>query len=139
MTVRSIVPPIAVAAALALSACGSDDKGKSSPEAAEKAVTPAVARAEARRTSLALVQAVAVYRAGNRAQARNLVSEAYLEHFEHVEGPLDARDHELTERLEEAIRDELRRKMQLGAPAAEVTALAQRILGDLTTAQAKLR
>jgi hypothetical protein len=97
-----------------------------------------VARAEAGKTSIALVQALATYRSGDHAAAEDQVAEAYLQHFERVEGPLGARDHELTEKLEESINDELRDKMKHHAPAPEVTALVRRIIRDLASAQAKL-
>jgi hypothetical protein len=136
MNIRTILLPFATTAAFAVAACGSDSK---TDEAAETTTSPAVARAEAGATSIALVEAVGSYRAGDRQRALGQASEAYLQHFEHVEAALDRRDHELNERLEEAIRDELRAAMRRGAPAAEVTALLRRIVRDLATAQAKLK
>jgi hypothetical protein len=133
---RAALTTISLAAAFAVSACGSDGKTN---EAAEKAPPPGTARSEAAATSLALVEALAAYRSGDRASARDQVSEAYLQHFERVEEALDARDHELKERLEDAIRDELRHEMAQGAPSARVSTLVRRILRDLATAQARLR
>jgi hypothetical protein len=135
---RTILLSLAAAAALALPACGGDSNAEKG-EAAEAGASPAVARVHASATSLAMVEALGSYRAGERQRAVDQVSEAYLQHFEQVEGALDRRDHQLKERLEEAIRDELRREMRRGAPAAKVTTLVRRIVRDLATAQAKLR
>lgn len=136
MNLRLTLVPLAATAALALSACGDDDKS-SEPEAEQ--ASPAVALAEAGKTRAALTAALATYKGGDEAGAADQVSEAYLQHFELVEGPLEEKDHELNEELEDAIRKELVGKMKAGAPAAEVEALVTEIDRDLATAEAKLR
>ena len=62
-------------------------------------------------------------RATARATARppeEQVSEAYVSHFEEVEGPLEAKDPALKERLEEAIGTELRDRDEAEGPRGEV-------------------
>jgi DNA anti-recombination protein RmuC len=136
MTLRTAAVSIAVFSALALAACGSDGE---SEEAAEQQATPAQARAEIGATRRALDSAVTSLREGDAKAADNAVSEGYLEHFERVEGPLGKVDHELTERLEDSIREELRDKIQNGGSVAEVTRMVSAIKGDLATAEQKLR
>jgi hypothetical protein len=133
---RLTLVPLAAAAALALSACGDDDT--SSETEAEQA-KPASALLEAGKTRASLALALATYKAGDKAKAADQASEAYLQHFELVEGPLEAKDEELTEELEDAIREELVGKMKARAPVKEVEALAKEIDRDLATAEAKLK
>jgi hypothetical protein len=133
--IRLTILPLAAAAALALSACGDDEK----PTAEEHQSTPAVAIEEAGKTSAALTAALTTYKSGDKAAAEEAVSEAYLQHFELVEAPLDKVDHELNEDLEHRIREELVEKIKAGAPATEVEAFVTQIKADLVTAQAKLK
>src|SRR3954463_2037801 len=91
-----------MAGSLALTACGGSD----SPE--RENASPAVARKEVGETRDALNAALATYKSGDEAGAQEQVAEAYVSHFEEVEGPLDSRNHELKEGLEHAISDELR-------------------------------
>ncbi len=120
---------------LSLVACGDDDKKSSEKE--EKA-TPAVAQRELGLTRAALQRARATYAAGDKAAAEEQVAEAYLQHFEKVEGTLDERDHELNEELEEAISGELRKKIRSGT-AAEVDALFTEAFRDIDRAAVLLR
>jgi DNA anti-recombination protein RmuC len=136
MTLRTAAASIALVSALALAACGSD---RESDEAAEQQATPAEARAEIGETRRALDSAVASLRDGDAKAADNAVSEGYLQHFEKVEGPLGKVDQELTEKLEDSIREELRDKIQSGGSVAEVTRMVSDIKGDLATAEQKLR
>ncbi len=135
MNIRLTVLPLAATAALALSACGSDDKKSEGHEES----TPAVAIEEARKTSTGLTAALATYKSGDRAAAEEQVSETYLQHFELVEGPLGKVDHELTEDLEHRIREELVAKIKAGEPAKDVEAFVKQIKTDLAAAQAKLK
>jgi len=137
MKLRSFAPVIASCCALALVACGDDDDG--SKEAGEEPSTPAVAVKEIGETETALDQAVDQLRAGDRKQAEETVAEAYLQHFEKVEGPLEKADPELNEELEEAISGELREKIRSGAPVPEVTRLVREVKRDLVTAEGKLK
>src|SRR5919197_892251 len=72
---------------------------------------------------------------GDAKAADNAVSEGYLQHFEKVEGPLGKVDHELNEKLEDSIREELREKIQDGGSISEVTRMVSAIKADLATAE----
>jgi hypothetical protein len=122
-----------ITGSLIVAACGGSDS--SEPETA----SPAVARKEIGETRNALNAALATYKSGDKAGAQEQVAEAYVSHFEEVEGPLDSKDHELNEDLEHAISDELRASMKAGKPAAAVEAQVKAILADLDKAEAALR
>ena len=122
-----------ITGSLIVAACGGSDS--SEPETA----SPAVARKEIGETRDALNAALATYKSGDKAGAQEQVAEAYVSHFEEVEGPLDSKDHELNEDLEHAISDELRASMKAGKPAAAVEAQVKAILADLDKAEAALR
>lgn len=124
---------MALGAGVLLGACGGDD------EEAESSTTPAQAIAEIGEVRSGLDSALATYATGDSVKADEQVGDAYLKHFELVEGPLDKVDHELNEKLEHAIREELREKIKAKAPEAEVTALADEIRADLDKAEAALR
>ena len=126
---------VAAAAALTLAACGGDD---SSAEERENA-SPAVALKEAGETRDALTAALETYKSGDQGGAEEQVAEAYVQHFEEVEGALEARDAELKEELEHAIADELRGAMKAGKPAAEVEAQVEAVVANLGKAEAALR
>ena len=119
---------------LALAACGSSD---SSSE--QESASPAVARKEVAETRDALNAALATYKDGDRAAAREQVAEAYVSHFEEVEGPLEGKDDELKESLEHAISDDLRTSMKAGKPAKEIEAQVKAIVADLDKAEAALQ
>jgi hypothetical protein len=131
---RHAVLLLTLAGSLVLAACGGDDKAATAP-----AASGAEARTEAAKTRAALKQAVAQLKAGDRKGAENTVSDGYLQHFEDVEGPLDAVDHELKEHLEDGIRGDLRSKIRDGAPVAEVERLAASLDADLAQAEQKLK
>ncbi|MGI8593880.1 MAG: hypothetical protein ACR2ML_05865 [Solirubrobacteraceae bacterium] len=137
MKLRSLVPVLGSCGALALVACGDDDDEGS--KKAEEQSTPAVAVKEIGETETALDQAVSQLRAGDRKQAEETVAEAYLQHFEKVEGPLGKADPKLKEELEEAISGEVREKIRSGASVSQVTKLVSDIKGDLATAEGKLK
>jgi CO dehydrogenase/acetyl-CoA synthase beta subunit len=82
---------------------------------------------------------VVAVKAGKADEAEQLVSEGYLQHFEKVEGPLEKVDHELNEKLEDTIREELRDKIKSGASASEVEQMVTAIKADLATAEQKLQ
>jgi high-affinity iron transporter len=127
-------------AALALGACGDDDSDSGSSDAAEEAaaVTPQKAIAEIAVVKEGLEDGLAAYRKGDEAEADRLVGDAYLEHFELVEGPLERRDHELNEELEELIRETLRGEIQDGASPARVAALVTEAQRELDEAEKAL-
>ena len=113
----------------AVGGCGGSDSDDSEEDA-----TPAQAIAEIGRVRALLDEAVVVYRAGRREAAEETVGEAYVEHFEKIEGPLGERDDELMEELEEAIATKLRDDMKAGEPAAEIEAAVAEIKRELDEA-----
>jgi hypothetical protein len=117
-----------------VAACGGSDDEGSSPE-----VTAEQAAAEIDEIKTLLDQAVMEYREGDKTAADTTVGDAYLEHFEEVEHPLEERDHELMEELEHRISTEIRDEMKNGASADEVAALVDETKTDLDTAKAKLQ
>jgi hypothetical protein len=132
MVIRSALSAAAIGGVFALSACGGDDKESSEPKVSnEQAITEIAA------VRLRLDKAVEEAKAGREADADELVSEAYLEHFEKVEGPLEEADHELNEKLEDTIREELRETIKAGK-ADEAEDLVAEINRDLTLAEGKL-
>jgi hypothetical protein len=128
-----------VAATLALTACGSDSSSSKSESEEQAGSSAATALAEVGETRDALKAALATYKSGDKAAAEEQVAEAYVSHFEEVEGPLDERDHELNEELEEAISGELRSDMKAGEPAAEIETKVKSIVADLDKAEALLK
>jgi hypothetical protein len=115
---------LAMAASLALVAtgCGDDD---SEPAEPEEAVSPREAIAEIGETRSGLDAALAAYRKGDVAEAEQLVGDAYLQHFELVEPPLEERDAELTEELEVLIRETVRNAISGGDPLKRVEGLVE--------------
>ena len=127
--------------ALTVTACGSDDD--SSPSAAtateEGEITAEEAAAEIDEIKRMLDEGLAQYQDGDTEAADTTVGDAYLEHFEKVEHPLEEQDHELMEDLEHRISTEIRDEMKEGASADEVAALIEETKADLDTAKAKLQ
>lgn len=135
MKLRTALVSAAVVSSFAIAACG----GESEAEKEAENATPAQARAEIGEVRKALDGAVASLRDGDAKAADNAVSEAYLQHFEKVEGPLGKVDGELNEKLEDSIREELRQKIQDGGSVADVTQMVSTIKADLATAEQKLK
>jgi hypothetical protein len=131
--------------ALTLTACGSDDD--SSPAAAtatdegeeEGEITAEEAAVEIDEIKRMLDEGLAQYQEGNQEAADTTVGDAYLEHFEKVEHPLEEQDNELMEDLEHRISTEIRDEMKAGASADEVAAMVEQTKADLDTAKAKLQ
>ena len=125
---------------LVLAACGSDDSSSSTTSEPEKENTSAAtALREVGETRDALKSALATYKDGDAASAQEQVAEAYVSHFEEVEGPLEDKNEELNEDLEHAISDDLRQSMKAGKPVAAVERQINEILADLDKAEAALR
>jgi hypothetical protein len=82
---------------------------------------------------------LASYKSGNPAAAEEQVSEAYLSHFEHVEGPLEKVDAELVEELEDGIREGLRASVKSGKGSAKVERSFRDVFAQMTKAEAALR
>ena len=116
-----------------LTGCGGDDEKATEGTTATQAITEIGAVRDG------LDEALSTYKSGDQQAADQLVGDAYLEHFELVEGPLEAKDEELTETLEDAIREELRDKITAGAPEAEIAGLITEIKADLEKAESALR
>jgi hypothetical protein len=111
--------------------CGSSDE--------EESATPTEAVAEIDEIKSMLDQGLAQYRSGDKDAADTTVGDAYLEHFEEVEHPLEERDHLLMEKLEHRISTEIRDRMKADAPAAQVAQLIDETKADLDTASTKLQ
>ena len=125
--------------ALGTAACGSSDgNGSTAATQEEESVTPAQASAEIDEVKTMLDDAVSKYRAGDAEAADTIVGDAYLEHFEKVEHPLEERDHELMEDLEHRIANEIRDEMKDGADADAVARLVDETKSDLDRAKALL-
>lgn len=130
------VPMILLVAALGLVACGGDD-GDSTSDAPTVA-TPEEAITEVGLTQDGLATALDTYQSGDATAAADQVSETYLEHFEIVEGPLEEVDSELTEELEEQIRENLVASIEAGDPVADVSKLVDEIDAGLEQATSVL-
>lgn len=113
---------------LVAAGCGGSDKSD------EESTTPAEAVAEIGKIKTSLATAVQQVRNGDAKAAEETVGDAYLEHFEQVEGPLGERDHDLMEELEEAISTDLRADIKDGKPADEIEAEVAAIDADLDRA-----
>jgi high-affinity iron transporter len=125
-------------AGLALIAgCGDGDSSMTEEEH-EAAATPQKAMVEIGQVRTGLAAGLAAYRAGDAEKADQLVGDAYLEHFELVEGPLEERDEELNEELEELIRTEIREEIKDGADASAVATLVAEANHELGEAERAL-
>ena len=124
-----------------VAACGGSDNDSPSAEAgaAEEELSPTEASAEIDEIKSLLDQAVMQYRNGDKTAADTTVGDAYLEHFEEVEHPLEERDHEFMEELEHRISTEIRDEMKQGSSADEVAALVEETKADLDKAKAMLQ
>lgn len=143
MTVRNrFAGPIAVVSLLAalafLAGCGDNDSSSPAEEEHES-VTPAKAIGEITQVRIGLGAGLAAYQQGEAEKADQLVGDAYLEHFELVEGPLEARDEELSEELEELIREEIRAEIQDGAKPSQVAKLVEEANHGLNEAEKALK
>ena len=121
---------LALLAALVLvvAGCGGSD------EPDEESATPTEAVGEIEEIKSLLATAVQQVRDGDSDAAEETVGDAYLEHFEHVEGPLGERDHDFMEELEEAISTDLRNEIKDGGTADEIEASVEEINVDLDRA-----
>jgi hypothetical protein len=126
----SAVLPLLLALAVAglVAGCGGSD------ESEEESATPAEAVAEIKTIKTMLATAVDQVRDGDADAAEETVGDAYLEHFEHVEGPLGDRDHDFMEELEEAISTDLRNDIKDGKTADEIEDAVDEIEDDLDRA-----
>jgi hypothetical protein len=132
-----LVPALAALALIA--GCGDSDSSTNEKGEQEAAATPQKAIAEIGQVRQGLAAGLAAYRQGDAEKADQLVGDAYLEHFELVEGPLEERDEELNEELEELIREEIRGEIKDGAKASEVAALIAEANAELDEAEKALK
>jgi hypothetical protein len=132
---RTVAVALTALALGGLAACGDDDSDESSETAS---VTPEQASTEIGEVRAGLDEALATYEDGDAEQAQRLAEDAYLEHFELVEGPLEEADPELNEELEETIREEYVGEIESGAPQADVEALRTEIDRGLDEAEEAL-
>jgi hypothetical protein len=129
LRLSAVLPLLALSLALGVVAgCGGSDAS------ADESTTPAEAVAEIGEIKTLLDTAVDQVRAGDAETAEETVGNAYLEHFEHVEAPLGARDHDLMEELEEAISTDLRNEIKSGKSADEIKGKVDEIDADLDRA-----
>jgi hypothetical protein len=123
---------VLVLVALAAVGCGgSEEEGES--------LSPVQARQYFTNIDSLLGQAVAAHEQGDTEEAAELVGEAYLENFEHLEHDLEAADPELNEELEDLLGPGFRQDIQEGisqdeletrvAEAAELLEQAKTVLG----------
>ena len=129
---------LAALAATAMIACGDDSESEDAEAEAEATATPEQAIEEIAAVRTGLDEALTTYQDGDSAAAADTVSEAYLQHFELVEGPLEEVDAELNEELEESIREELVAEIEAEAPAKDVKALVDEINAGLDEAETAL-
>jgi len=120
---------------MTLAACG-DDESTESEEAAT--ATPEQAITEVGEVRSGLDESLAAYEGGDAEAAEQLAGDAYLEHFELVEGPLEEADAELNEELEELIREELRAAIVDGEAASKVEGLVDEANAGLDEAERAL-
>ena len=133
-TLRTLTLLAALSGLLLVAGCGGEDA-----EAEEESATPAQAVQEIDQIKQLLDEALAQYRVGDADQAEETTGDAYLEHFEQVEGPLGEQDHEFMEELEHRISTEIRDEMKNGASVDEVQQLIDETKTDLEQAQRLLQ
>jgi len=136
LTVRRLLTLIVVALALVAAGCGDDDEGGDAAE--EAALSADEAIAEIGLVRQGLDEGLAAYADGEAEQAEALVGDAYLEHFELVEPPLEEADEELNESLEVLIRETLRDAIVTGENLTDVEKLVQQANAGLDQAEAAL-
>jgi endonuclease III len=95
--------------------------------------------AEARATADRLDEALEHYRAGELDAALDTLADAYENHFELIEDPLEEIDDPFMHQLELLIAVTIRQQMRDGAAVATVQALIEQAKADLATAQEMLR
>jgi hypothetical protein len=140
LTLRHLLVLLAVALGLGLLAagCGDDDSDDAAEQAEETALTPEQAIDEIALVRSGIEDGLIAYEEGDAATAETLVGDAYLEHFELVEPPLEEADEELNEELEVLIRETLRDAIVEGEPLKDVEKIADEAYTGLDEAVAAL-
>ena len=126
------------ASGLIAAGCGDDDSDDSAEQAEAAALTPDEAIEEIAVVKRGIAHGVDVYREGDAAAAEEAVTDAYLEHFELVEPPLEEADEELNEELEVLIRETLTAAIADGEPVKDVEKLADEADAGLDEAKRAL-
>ncbi|MDQ4064529.1 MAG: hypothetical protein M3161_00600 [Actinomycetota bacterium] len=131
---------LVLVALLAFGACGGDEApagagSGSHDETMMEDVDPAATVAEIERL---LDEAEATY-ADDPEAAAELVAEAYLENYEHIEHAVEEADHDLNEELEGLLGTDLRARMQEGAPEEEIASMISEARDLLADALAALK
>jgi high-affinity iron transporter len=134
----TVLAALAIApAGLVIAGCG-EDSGSEPAHEAEADVTPDEAITEIGAVRSGLDQGLAAYRKGDADAADQAVGDAYLEHFELVEGPLEEADPELNEELEVLIRETLTNAIAEGEPVKDVEKLVDDANAGLDEAEKAL-
>ena len=143
-----VVALVALVGGLLVAGCGSDSDSTSAGDTTvsttteeseeEEESTPAQALAEIATIRALLDDAVAQYASGDHSAAADAVGDIYLEHYEHVEGPLGDVNHDLMEEIEEKLSSDLRTSMEDGAEQSEIDALVSDIKSGLDQAEEEL-
>lgn len=132
-----VAAPVAV---LALAAgCGDGESSTTDKAEVEADAIPRQAIAEIQQVRAGLAAGLAAYKQGEDEKAEELVGDAYLEHFENVEHPLEEVDHELNEELEELISTEIRNEMKDGVKPAQVETLVDEANHELDEAEKAMK
>jgi hypothetical protein len=127
-----------VTALALLAGCGDSDSSTTEAEHAEEAAAPHKAIAEIAMVRAGLGAGLLAYAQGKAEKADRLIGDAYLEHFELVEHPLEERDEELNEELELLISTEIRQEIKKGASVVRVKALVSEANSELAKAEKAL-
>ena len=142
MTPRNLLMLLAALVAVGLLAAGcgddSDDSDAAAEEAEAAALSPDEAVGEIAIVRQQIDEGLVAYEDGDQAEAEELVTDAYLEHFELVEPPLEEADPELNEELEVLIRETLGGAVEEGAPVGEVRKIVDETHSGLDEAEAAL-
>jgi hypothetical protein len=132
---------LALLAALSLFApgCGSDDESDGSATATTEATEQAAADPAqvVQRIEQLLDRIARTYDPAAPDAAGELAAEAYLENYEVIEDGVKEADPELNERIEPLLGAQLRKRIQEGAPKAEIESMvkqAKRLVGEAETA-----
>src|SRR5262245_9225867 len=133
---------------LVVAGCGSDSDSASAGDTTvsttteeseeEEESTPAQALAEIATIRTLLDEAVTQYASGDHSGAADAVGDIYLEHYEHVEGPLGDVNHDLMEEIEEKLSTDLRTSMDDGAEQSEIDSLVSEVKSGLDQAEQEL-
>jgi methionine aminopeptidase len=140
MRIATLLTLLALALAGTAVGCGDDDEPAGGTATATQAAEPSPAelRQEIAQVRAMMARAVREYRAGNAAAADRTLGDAYLEHFEKVEHPLEERDHDLMEKIEHALATDIRAEIKKGVPVAAVERRVAVVNRDLDRAEALL-